>query len=241
MEKLKRKIVENKRILILYGVVLVFTLIVFCQFLSMHYATDTYNIINVGYKTYAINWSLTDGRIFMALIGLLAELVHMPITGYVIGLLVIALMISCSAVMCLKGVIESYKKPENKWMELVTLLISYLTIFNFMYLENLYFVECAVMAMSVLFYLFAAKNLVNKPNHYILKTIGWMFLAVISYQGTIGAFFAFLFVFTLLKNGKDYKQIGKDIGISILIRIINSRIQYAYRKNSRSYFPYDTK
>lgn len=51
-----------------YITLLIITCIIFIFFLSGHYATDTYNIMNVGYENYAINWSLNDGRIIMFII-----------------------------------------------------------------------------------------------------------------------------------------------------------------------------
>ena len=47
----------SKKDLISFAIILVITLLIFYNFLSMHYATDTYNIMNVGYEKYAINWS----------------------------------------------------------------------------------------------------------------------------------------------------------------------------------------
>ena len=34
----------------------------------LHYSTDTYRLIEMGYKQYAIEYSLNDGRIFMCII-----------------------------------------------------------------------------------------------------------------------------------------------------------------------------
>ena len=47
-------------------IILMITCTIYAPLLMGHYATDTYNIINVGYTRYAIEWSLKDGRIFMS-------------------------------------------------------------------------------------------------------------------------------------------------------------------------------
>lgn len=175
----------SKKDLISFTIIFVITLLVFYNFLSMHYATDTYNIMNVGYEKYAINWSLNDGRIFMCIIGLLASAVNMKIEFFVIGTLFMALFISCISVIVLKNIILKYKNTENKYLRVIVLVIAYFTIFNFMYLENLYFVESIVMAISLLLHIFAADILVSRNKHYIVKTTLLTILAIFMYQGIV--------------------------------------------------------
>ena len=154
--KIKRYLEKNKTNILEFVIILAITLIIFIPFLTGHYATDTYNIANIGYKNYAINWSLNDGRIFMAIIGLIADKINISIEAYVFVTLISALIISCISVCVLKKVIEKYKKPKNILQNIILVIISYVTIFNFMYLEDMYFVESVVMATSVLLYEIAA-------------------------------------------------------------------------------------
>lgn len=62
----------NKKNILTFSIIFIITCIIFFPFLEGHYATDTYNVANVGYQNYAIKWSLNDGRIFMFLITSLA-------------------------------------------------------------------------------------------------------------------------------------------------------------------------
>ena len=48
----------NKKNIIEFSIVLIISILIFTPFLIGHYATDTYNIANVGYENYAIKWSL---------------------------------------------------------------------------------------------------------------------------------------------------------------------------------------
>jgi len=178
----------SKKDLISFGIIFLLTLLIFCNFLSMHYATDTYNIMNVGYKKYAINWSLNDGRIFMCLIGLFANAINMSIESFVIITLFVALFTSCIAVIILKNIILKYKYTENRYLEGIALTISYFTIFNFMYLENLYFVEAIVMAISLLLYIISADILVERKKYYLIKSILLTILAIFMYQGMVRIF-----------------------------------------------------
>lgn len=212
----------NKRNIITYTIIFIITCIIFIPFLVGHYATDTYNITNIGYKEYAIKWSLKDGRVFMTIIALLANMVNLPIEAYIFITLFIALIISNISVLVLKNIIEKYKKPQN-WIQEVTLtIISYITIFNFMYLENMYFVESIAMAISVLLFMISANIIVEKNRNYIVKSLMLTILGVLCYQGTIGMIFAFIMLFTILKNKNNLKQILVDLikcGVIALIAV----------------------
>ena len=212
---------QKTKNLILFFILFVITGVVFWNYVSMHYATDTYNIMNIGYEKYAINNSLSDGRIFMFLIGMLANTINIPITVYVITLTVIGLIISCIAVIILKNMIMKFCKKQTKLQEVIAVLIAYCTIFNFMYVENLYFVEAAVMACSVLLYILAVKQIIDKKKLYILKSAILAIIATFCYQGTIGLFALYGVVFSIAKNGNNIKEILKDFCIIILITIIS--------------------
>lgn len=214
-----------------YIIILILTCIIFTFFLSGHYATDTYNIMNVGYKNYAINWSLNDGRIIMFIIEIIAEKLQIPIMAFVIITLFIALNISCLSVIILKNIIGNYKKYDNNKKEILGLIISYITIFNFMYLENMYFVESIVMAISVLALLKSADILIKKENKYYIKSLLLALIAVFSYQGTICFFILIGIVLSIIKNKQEIKNIIKDILkiasiviISITINLIITKI-----------------
>ena len=96
---------------------------------------------------------------------------------------------------------------------------SYYTIFNAMYLENLYFAETVIMSLSVYFYLIAAKAFSEKKSKYIIKTTFFSCLGLFCYQGTISSFFAFLILLELLKSKKIGEIIKDMFWASILIII----------------------
>ena len=210
----------NKINCITFIIIFAITLIVFYNFISMHYATDTYNIINRGYTDYALKYSLNDGRPVMCLISLLADFINLPIETYIITLTVIALAISCVTVIKLKNIFINFCEDKNLKNEIILLIISYVTIFNFAYLENMYFAECAVMALSILLYTIAANIFANSEKYRYLKSIGLIILAVLCYQGTVSYFIGLVFVLTLIKNNGIDKKIFKDVFISGIIIVI---------------------
>lgn len=230
MEEIKMKNIDKKDIII-FIITFIITIIIFIPFLKGHYATDTYNIANVGYYNYAINWSLKDGRIFMALIGIIAGRINISINLYVFITLIIALLISNITVLVLSRIIKKYKKTNNIFQDIIVIIISYITIFNFMYLENMYFVESIVMSISVLLFLIAAYLLVEKSKNYIIKSMVFTIIGIICYQGTIGSIFAFTILFSILKNKNNVKNILIDLIkcgiialISVLLNIVTVKI-----------------
>lgn len=213
----------NKKDIIIFIITFAITCIIFLPFLQGHYATDTYNIANVGYENYAINWSLKDGRFFMTILGLIASKINISIEHYVFITLFCALLISNITVIILNKIIKKYKEPKNIIQEITLIIISYITIFNFMYLEDMYFVESIVMATSVLIFIISAYILTEKNKNYIIKSLILTIIGVICYQGTIGIFFAFVILFTILKNKNNVKQIVIDLvkcGIIALVAVL---------------------
>ena len=206
----------NKKSLITYIIVFVITCIIFIPFLAGHYATDTYNIINRGYKEYAIKYSLNDGRPVMCLISLIAEKINMPIQAYIIVLTAIALFVSCISVIKLKNIILKFTEKKDKRIEYIILAISYIIIFNFAYLENLQFAECAVMSVSILLDIIVAQTIVEKNKNYILKSILLTIISILFYQGTINWLITITFFLSIFKEKKINLQVVKNVFLSVI-------------------------
>lgn len=197
----------NKKDLKIFLIIFIISCLTFINYLNMHYATDTYRIMNIGYKAYATNWSLNDGRPFMALISLIAETVNLPIEWYVIITAIGGILISSIAVIVLKNMILEIKPAKNKFIQIIVTIISYVTIFNFMYVENMYFVEATVMSLSILLYILSIKY-INKDKKIISTILA--IIATMCYQGTITFFLVLAIVFSIIKRNK-IEEIQKDI------------------------------
>lgn len=204
----------NKRNVITFIIILIITCIIYTPLLMGHYATDTYNIINKGYDKYAITYSLNDGRPIMCLITLMAQKIHVPIMLYVIVLTFIALIVSCISVIKLKNIILKYIKNKDKKAEYIILTISYIIIFNFAYLENMQFAECAIMSVSIWLSIITAQEIVEKNKNYIVKSVILAILSVVFYQGTINWLFTITFVLSLFKEKKINIQVFKNLILS---------------------------
>lgn len=216
---------NNKKYIFLFLILLVLTNIIFIPFLKGHMATDCFNIFNKGYRKYTIENSLLDGRIFAGLITEIMEQFQVPISIYSSIILEVAIVVSCVTIMILAKIIKDIKKPKNLLSEIILYIASYYTIFNLLYIENMYYIEAGVMAISLLFYILAAKILVKQKKGYVIKTFLLLCLGIMSYQGTISMFFLSTLVFSICL-GKNYKSIienmAKSIGIAILGVCINN-------------------
>lgn len=218
---------QNKRNIILFVILFIITIIIFYPFLIGHYATDTYNISNVGYKNYALNWFLKDGRIFSYLLTFIFSILNISINNFSIISLFLALLISIISIIKLKDIINQYKTDENKFNFIITAGISYITIFNFMYLENLYFIESVIMSVSILLIIIASDNLVRNGKKGFVINIILIILAVFCYQGTIGFYLALVLLLSLVYNKTNIKAVIFDIlkvvltmAIAILLNIL---------------------
>ena len=230
----------NKKEVIEYIVLVAITCVIFFPFLQGHFATDTYNIANDGYKAYAMKFSLPDGRPFMVLLAFLADFLHVNIKVYVLFSLVVAILVSCFAILKLKNIVQKYKEPKNIFSEITLILISYVTMFNFTYIENMYFVECIAMSISILLFMISADILVSQEkNKYLLKSIILNILGVFCYQGTIGIFFAYVILFSILKNSNSKKQVFYDLVKSIICAGIALFMNFIFMKIVK-YYLHDT-
>lgn len=211
---------EKNKSIIKNVVTVIIILLIYSPLLMGHYSTDTYRLIEMGYGKYSIEYSLNDGRIFMYIIGQIAEKININIDTYVIILTFAAVIISYICIILLEKILKKYK---NKEKIIIVILISYVTIMNFMYLENLYFTECIVMAISIMAYILAADWLNEGKN--IIKVFLLVLLGVFCYQGTINVFITFYLLFALIKNKKIDKTIIKNmcivLGISLISILIN--------------------
>lgn len=218
LEKLKQK-KPNSTFLILFCI----SAIIYIPFLIGHYATDTYNIAYVGYTKYLTNWYLNDGRLFSALILFISNILRLPVQAVNIISLLGAICINTITILTIYKQLNKYKEIKNKPAKIILLTIIYITIWNFTYVENMYFLESSIMALSILFYILSAIKLVERQKYSFVESMLLAIGGIISYQGTIGFLFVMVTLLTFIKNTntkKKYKQNIIDIIKSGLIALI---------------------
>ncbi len=214
-----KKIIQLKTKYI-FIIIFLINIAIYIPFILGHYSTDLYNIINVGYENYAINWFLKDGRIISALMLLIANMTNLRVQTINIISIILAIIINTISIMTIYKISMKYKNIKENKDKIILALISYIIICNFMYVENMYFIESSIMALSILFYILSAKIMVEKKKYSNIFSVLLAILGCISYQGTIEFLLVFVGLLTFVKNKKEYKKNIKDILKGILITLI---------------------
>lgn len=209
---------EKKRNLIIYLILILITIIMCFPYLTEHYSSDDYTIIGYGYYKYGIEKFLNDGRVFSGVITLLAGYWNLPIKVFIQGLFYIGILISCLCVIKIKNIITKIKPEKNLKETVLVLGISYCIIFNFMYLENMYFAEIPIMALGILLFIKSSEKLVESK---YLKSLAYLIIGELCYQGTINFFITFTFLLLIIKNKGINKEVIKKVIISGLFCLIS--------------------
>ena len=169
MKKIKKKDI------VLYLVMLTFCIIVCAPLLQMHIASDTYNFMDLGYFQYPSQYFLKDARIISTLFTYLAGILNLDYQVFIVGMEVLAVIIASFSIYILYKTIGK-KISENIYsMNLknsIILMAITIIIFNCMSLEYFLYAECAVMCLSVLLSIIAAKIFIEEKNkHKYVKTL----------------------------------------------------------------------
>lgn len=216
------KSLNKKNILVFLGI-FIFSMFTYIFFITGFQSIDTYKIVTLGLDEYAKTYSLSDGRIFMGILNLIADSVNIKLEVYYIIVTIIAIAISSISVIKIYNIVKKIDKTEGKIAKSILMIISYLYIFHFMFIDNMQFIENIVMALSILLYIISAEKIILQRK-YKIGTILCV-LATIAYQGTINVFITTAFLFALIDNTQDIKiktkQIIKCLGIAVISAIID--------------------
>ena len=106
----------QKKDIKIYLIMLLTSLIMCGGFVTGHYSTDDYNIMNIGYVKYSIQNNLREGRPLMTLIDLLYDKLHISYNVFIISTVVIAIILSCLNIILLYHLLEKYTKKKNKYV-----------------------------------------------------------------------------------------------------------------------------
>ena len=214
----------KKKDVIAFITMLSLSLVMCLGYISGHYSTDDFNIMNIGYNKYSLINNLREGRPIMYLYDQLFLKLNISFDTFIKTSVISAIIITCITIIVLYHLIENYSNKKKN----IIFVILFTMIFNFMYLENLYFVESIVMALSLLLYTLSAKYYFKegKKNTFIALLLS--ILATLSYNG-LECYYITIVAFTsLLKNKKINKTVIFDIlkaGIMVIISVAINLIQ----------------
>lgn len=198
-----KKFQLNKKVIFI--ILTLFSIAIFLPWINMHYTLDNYTIGNLGYDVYSKQWSLIGGRLFMFEWLQLAKCLNIPLNVFVMLNSIIAILVSNISIILIYDFVLKNLKSSEKYNKFIIILVCSSIIYNFMFIDIMYFVENGVISLSILMYLISAKLLVNSKN--IKDYIGSLIIAIIGvflYQGTIGMLIMFLLLFSIIKGEKKY-------------------------------------
>lgn len=191
--------IKNKNLYI----ILIITIVFFGIFIKMDFTTDTYSVLNSMPKEIFMHFMLSGRFITAFCWGVVNVLNLSDNIIYIISYLM--------AILCITFAIYELFELINAKVKnnLVSLLISVITIINPFSIELFMYIEKGILTLAVLLSVLAVKSFV-KYLEGNKKSLIWMVLlmlvAVFCYQGVVGIFIAISAVFIILysKNIKDF-------------------------------------
>lgn len=213
--------------------IFIFCIIVCTPLLQMHIASDTYNLMDVGYLEYAKVF-LRSARIMSAAALSLAGVLNLSYEVFIVGMEILATIITSFSIYLLyKTIIEkvSEKSEEMYHINLKNMLFlmgSVLVIFNCMALEYLLYAESPVMCLSLFLCILAARIFTMDTKHKYIKALSILMLSTFCYQGCISIFITLVFLLLIIdKNKLKAREIIKQFiiagiltGISCVINTV---------------------
>ena len=145
----------------------------------------------------------------------LAKIVNIDFKLLHFILLTLALIVSNVSVLIVKNLTFKIMKKQDAKSIILSYIIAFSFIYNFTYIENLYFLECFVMAISILLNLIAAKIYLQKGHFYMFKTTALLILSIFCYQGNISSFVVFSILLEALKY-QNVKDFIKNIALALI-------------------------
>lgn len=222
-----------KREVWIFLIVFVLALLMCMAFLQPHYTHDTYYIEVNGYAKYTAMNFLPEGRPITGLVMILAELINIDIEVLGVISFVIAIAFLSLSVVLLYKIMTKDNKNKNISNQVITLLVSFLIIFNYLMIEHIYFLESSIMSLGILLSVYACKVITNNEKYKYFKSYLILLLAVFCYQGSIAIFPMIILTYFAIVEKCDWKTYIKLIiklmliyGSLMLINIMVTRFLF---------------
>lgn len=244
MKTLTKDFFKNKKIknnMIIFIILFGISILIFIPWLKIHYSIDDYTIATRGYDAYARYWSLKDGRLFQFVWLEIASLIKMPVNIFIRLNVLLSIIISIFSVMLIYNKMLKIKQEqitdisENSNDKISTkskislLIVSYITIFNFMYIDCMYYVESTVMSISILLNILAAMKIIDGNKKDIITSSILVLISSFCYQGTICVYITFTYFMLLLKR-KSTKDAAIKIIQCLVISFFSMIANYIFMK-----------
>ena len=212
-----------KRLMVSLICVLTFSIMLFPN----HYASDTYNIIELGFKEYAIKWFAPSGRIIGMLVLFIFEKIGCSCDLYIFIMKLIAILIATISINIFYELLLKHSNQEINVLKKIVYFLSTIILFlNSATYEYFYYPESGVMWLGVLLVILAIKaNLRLEDKFRYIKSFVLVFLAMNCYQAIILIYLPMLILFLGLKYD-SFKKVFCEILKSGIILCLNLILGY---------------
>ena len=221
---------KHKKNIILFLIIFFVALIMCKVFLQPHYVHDTYKVAYDGYREYSLEWFIKEARPFSAIITLLASVINLPIETYSLISFVLAIAFLSASVLLIYNIFVKKFIDQSKWVKVLVLLISFITIFNYLGIEHILFLECSMLSLGVLLSVIAAKIVIEGKKQAHIKAFLIVTIATFCYQFSAAIFPLIVFANELLFNKKNLKSNIIELTKTTLIYIFSMIINLLYVK-----------
>ena len=244
-EKKKMKITKEDSIWL--AGILLFAFIMCGGLLKIHFASDTFNLMDLGYFEYPNQFFLKDARIVSSIVLYIAGFLKMDYGIYIILMEAIAIFLAgVSVYLIFQTVVKRLNITEKKY-KVGIVIAAFLVVFNYMSMEYFLYAESAVMCLSVLLTVLAAIMITGGEKCSYLKALLLIILATYCYQGSVNLLVPLAFLFAII-NQENTKGLVKNViftisilAISFLVNalsivIINQTLGETQQRLSTSFF-----
>lgn len=221
-DKVLEKLKKHQKQFIIFGIILLLCIIICSPMLQFHIASDTYNLMDLGYFEYPSQYFLKDARVVSTLVMYIAGFLHLPFEIFIVLMEILAVIIASFSIYYIYKTVDEKLKLNNTLKTALVIMAGFILIFNCMSLEYLLYAECSVMCLSVFLSIMAARTFTSNDRYKNIKSIILVIIATFCYQGAVNIFLPLTILFLFIdKNKKTIKEIIRQILLSCVIIVIS--------------------
>ena len=210
-----QKIIINERTKTFFLIVS-YCIIACSPMIQMHIASDTYNLMDLGYFRYPSVFFLRDARFISAGITYLAGVLNLSYPLYIVGMELIAILLASISIYVLNNIFSKIVDQDKLLLVISTIII----IINCMSIEYFLYAECAVMWLSVLLSVLGVKCFISHSKNWYVKTLILIVIGTFCYQGSVNIFLTLVVLLLIINKGNDMVKVLKNTSIAVTILII---------------------
>ena len=211
--------------------IIIFNMIILGNFLNMHYATDTYCVIESGFGYIAKNAFLWSGRPITAGVFYLADFFNVSMSTHILIMACISIMTLSLSVYILFRTIINLNITREKTIITIVIMLSYITVINFCTIDFLVFSEMGILCTGLLFSVMSACEFAKDSRFKYCKIVLFAIIGVLCYQAVLNIYVPLALMIIAIRYKDDIRKaflkaffVLVIYGIAIVFSMIMSNI-----------------